>query len=88
MLELTTRQQQIVELIQQPISADEICAELHISKRTLENHLRDIANRLGMRSANRTLMALTLIRRQTDHTHVWRVWKQCTLCQAVDHVLR
>jgi DNA-binding CsgD family transcriptional regulator len=45
---LTTRQQQIARLITQGLSNKEIAEELHISQRTVENHLAQIFVRLDV----------------------------------------
>ncbi len=67
---LTTRQQQIAQLVAQGLSNKQIATKLHISQRTAENHLGQIFTRLGMH--NRSQIA-AWVTRQTSQTNAANV---------------
>lgn len=60
---LTTRQQQIAQLVSHGLSNKEIAAELHISRRTVENHLGQIFVRLDVH--NRAQVAAWVTREES-----------------------
>ena len=51
---LTTREQQILELVAQGLSAKEVAQEIEIAPRTVERHIDNV--RLKTRARNRTHM--------------------------------
>jgi PAS domain S-box-containing protein len=58
---LTRRQHEILELIAEGESTDQIAADLHLSRETVRNHVRHILQRLGTSSR---LEAVALARRE------------------------
>lgn len=51
---LTTREQQVLELVAQGLSAKEVAQEIDIAPRTVERHIENV--RLKTRARNRTHM--------------------------------
>jgi PAS domain S-box-containing protein len=58
---LTPRQTQVLQMLSEGASTDQIAAELHLSKETVRNHVRHILRSLGVHSR---IGAVTLARRQ------------------------
>ena len=56
--ELTAQERQIAELARDGVSNPEIAARLFLSRRTVEWHLRNVSNKLGIRSRQDLALAL------------------------------
>ena len=56
--ELTAQERQIAELARDGVSNPEIAARLFLSRRTVEWHLRNVFNKLGIRSRQNLAQAL------------------------------
>ncbi|HVM57574.1 MAG TPA: LuxR C-terminal-related transcriptional regulator, partial [Gaiellaceae bacterium] len=58
---LTSRQHEILELLADGASTEQIAAKLHISRETVRNHVRHLSKRLGAKSR---LEAVAVARRE------------------------
>ena len=56
--QLTAQERQIAELARDGVSNPEIAARLFLSRRTVEWHLRNVFNKLGIRSRRDLALAL------------------------------
>ena len=56
--DLTAQERQIAELARDGVSNPEIAARLFLSRRTVEWHLRNVFNKLGIRSRQDLAQAL------------------------------
>jgi LuxR family transcriptional regulator, transcriptional regulator of spore coat protein len=68
---LTAREQQVLELIANGLSAKEVAQEIDIAPRTVERHIENV--RLKIRARNRTHMvtlAMELGLLQMEHEHM------------------
>lgn len=62
---LTRRQLEVARLVAEARSNKEIAARLHVSERTVEGHIEQIFNRLGMNS--RVQLTAWVLRNESDH---------------------
>ena len=60
---LTQRQQEVIELLNQGLSVNQVAEKLNISARTVESHVDDSFTRMGLQGKDRRILkALALFR--------------------------
>jgi len=69
-IKITRRDQDVLKLLVQGCSNKEIAAELNISPRTVQQHLRTLFLRAGIRQGRKRVILATAIFEKEQLTHV------------------
>ena len=72
---LTPREIEILELVRNGLTIDDVCDKVYVSKRTVSNHLANIFSKLGVTNRRRRFTSLSS----------WAIFHQIKKLQKMQH---